>query len=363
MAELCWWDNWRANFCRRVTPLLLPASKTVWNPVTACVERVGTPVPHKSCQRLQSPVRASHIDLLNYDLLKLTLNATCSMKYQFLILLLAFAPVIIGWGEPAAGAQAGAQVSSEPVAPKGPSIPVDQENARQARALLDQAIQALGGQAYLSVHDMEFQGRNYSFYHGRPTSNGVLFWRFVEYPEKERMEVTPQRDVAVIYVGNKGYEVTYKGPHALEKKDLDDYLRRRRLSLENVLRTWTNDPGVAFFYDGNALADNLPAQQITLIDSKNEAVSLYFDPDTHLPIKKTYKWRDPVDRELNVEEEIYADYKPVQGIMTPYSFTRHYNGDMQNQRFVSAVHYNAGVDEAMFDPNSGYNPNKPVKKH
>jgi hypothetical protein len=64
-----------------------------------------------------------------------------------------------------------------------------------------------------------------------------------------------------------------------------------------------------------------------------------------------------------VEEEIYADYKPVQGIMTPYSFTRYYNGDMQNQRFVSAVHYNSGFDEAMFDPNSSYDPNKTVKKH
>src|SRR5271166_1225038 len=117
------------------------------------------------------------------------------MKYQFLIAALAFAPVICGWGEPVAAAQASAQVSSDSAISKGPPIPVDQENARQARALLDQAIQALGGQAYLGIHDMQLQGRTYSFYHGRPTSNGVLFWRFTEYPEKERIEVTPQRDV------------------------------------------------------------------------------------------------------------------------------------------------------------------------
>ncbi len=285
------------------------------------------------------------------------------MKLSLLIFVLALAPVMFGLGEPAASAQAGSQVSSESAAPKGPQIPLDQQNARQARVLLDQAIQALGGQAYLSVHDMEFQGRTYSFYHGRSTSNGVLFWRFVEYPDKERIEVTPQRDVAVIYVGDKGYEITYKGPHALKKEDLEDYLRRRTVSLETVLRTWPNDPGVAFFYDGNSLAGNLPAQRITLINSKNEAVTLYFDPDTHLPIKKTYKWRDPVDKDRNVEEEIFDDYRSVQGIMTPYNFTRYFNGDMQNQRFVSGAHYNAGLDEAMFDPNSGYDPNKPAKKH
>jgi hypothetical protein len=289
------------------------------------------------------------------------------MKHPFLIAVLAFAPVISAWGEPASAEHAGAQTSSDSAPAKAQSIPAnrgnDEGNARQARALLDQAIQALGGQAYLNVHDIEQQGRTYSLYHGRSTSNGVLFWRFVEYPDRERIEVTPQRDVAVVYVGAKAYEITYKGPHAVEPKDLDDYLRRRSLSLETVLRTWVNDPSVALFYDGNALAGNVAAQEVTLINAKNEAVSLFFDPESHLPIKKSYKWRDPVDRDRNVEEEIYDNYKPVQGIMTPYSFTRYYNGDMQTQRFLNSIHYNEGVDEAMFDPNSGYNPNKPAKKH
>ena len=42
---------------------------------------------------------------------------------------------------------------------------------------------------------------------------------------------------------------------------------------------------------------------VTLINSKDESVSVYFDIDTHLPIKKDYSWRDPVDRERNLEEE------------------------------------------------------------
>jgi hypothetical protein len=287
------------------------------------------------------------------------------MKHPFLIAVLAFVPVVSVWGEPASAVQTGAPTSDSAPA-KVPSMPAnrgnDEDNARQARTLLDQAIQALGGQAYLNVHDMEQQGRTYSFHHGS-ASGGVVFWRFVEYPDKERVEVTPQRDVAVLYIGEKGYELTYKGPHAVEKKDLDDYLRRRRLSLETVLRTWVNDPTVALFYDGNALAGNLPAQQVTLINAKDEAVSLFFDLDSHLPIKKSHKWRDPVDKDRNVEEEIYDNYKPVQGIMTPYSFTRYYNGDMQTQRFLNSIHYDEGVNETMFDPDSHYDPNKAAKKH
>jgi hypothetical protein len=283
------------------------------------------------------------------------------MKHLLLIAMLAFA--LVKSGEPAATAQAGAQPAPAAATPAPANRGNDEENARQARVLLDQAIQALGGQAYLNVHDMEQQGRTYSFHHGTATTGGVLFWGFVEYPDRERIEVTPQRDIAVVYVSQKGYEITYKGPHALEKKDLDDYLRRRRLSLETILRTWINDPSVALFYDGKALAGNEAAEQVTLINAKDEAVSLFFDLESHLPIRKTYKWRDPVDRDRNVEEEIYDNYKPVQGIMTPYSFTRYYNGDMQAQRFLNSIRYNEGVDEAMFDPSSGYNPNKPAKKH
>jgi len=284
---------------------------------------------------------------------------------------LQFTLAISGRGGPSA-AQPGSQPSSQST-PGAASSSIsghrennqgnDQENSRKARSLIDQAIQALGGQAYLNMHDLQQEGRTYSFYHGQPTSNGVLFWRFVEYPDKERIEVTKQRDVAYVYVGDKGYELTFKGPHPVEKKELEDYLRHRKFSLETVLRTWINDPSVALFYDGNALAGNLSAQRVTLINAKNEAVSLFFDIDTHLPIKKSYTWRDPVDKERNVEDEIYDNYRLVQGVMTPYGFTRYFNGDMQTERFANVVRINQGLNEAMFDPNSGYDPNKAVGKH
>src|SRR5690242_14399365 len=102
-------------------------------------------------------------------------------------------------------------------------IPVDQENAHKARVLLDQAIQALGGQAYLSIQDISQEGRTYSFHHGEPSSYGVLFWRFYKYPDKDRIELTKQRDVVYINNGDKGYEVTFKGTRAADPKDVAEY--------------------------------------------------------------------------------------------------------------------------------------------
>jgi hypothetical protein len=232
-------------------------------------------------------------------------------------------------------------------------------DSRKAKGVVEQAIQALGGQAYLQIRDREQQGRGYSFHHGTPTGGGAIFWGFWEFPDKERIELTKERDIAELYVGDKGYEITYKGVHPMEPKDLVDYLRRRRFSLDTVLRTWVNDPGVIFLFQGNAIAAQHPTLHVTMINSKDEAVDLYFDVDTHLPVKKSFEWRDPVDREKNLEEEIYENYRQVSGVMAPYNVTRYFNGDMASQRFLYSVTINQGLDQAMFNPNSGYNPNKP----
>jgi len=142
-----------------------------------------------------------------------------------------------------------------------------------------------------------------------------------------------------------------------------DYLRRRQFSLETILRTWVNDPGVILLYEGNAFAAEQPTLKITLINSKNEAVTLYCDLNTHLPVKKAFEWRDPVDRQKNLEEEVYGNYRPVSGVMTPFNVTRFFNGDMAGERYIFSVTVNQGLDQAMFDPNSGYDPNKSAKKH
>ena len=292
------------------------------------------------------------------------------MKEFFPILVLVCSVCSHAWGQPQNATPPAAQQSSSPAAAKSVSAaptdktPVDKEalqNATQAKNIIEQGIQALGGETYLTIRDRESQGRGYGFHSGRPTGSGGVFWSFAEFPDKERVELTKERDIAELYVGNKAWEITYKGAHAIEPKDLDDYLRRRRFSLDTVLRTWVNDPSVVLLFEGNAIAAQHPAFRVTLINSKNESVTLYFDVDTHLPVKKSFEWRDPVDRQKNLEDEVYENYRSVSGIMAPYNVTRYFNGDMANQRFLNSVTINQGLDQAMFDPNSGYNPNKPVK--
>ncbi len=230
--------------------------------------------------------------------------------------------------------------------------PVAEANIQKAQAILNQGIQALGGQAYLNIQEISEQGRTYTLYHGRPTGGGVDFWRFSKYPDKDRIELTKDRDWVELFTGDKGYEITYRGVQEQKAKDVTDYVRRRKFSLAWVFRKWLHEPGVALFYEGQSLADTSPADQVTVLNAQNQGVTLYFDTTTHLPVKESYSWRDPLDRERDTEEIVYANYRPIQGIMTPYTVTRYYNGDISNQIFLNSVAYNETIPDSQFDPSS-----------
>lgn len=243
---------------------------------------------------------------------------------------------------------AGAAAQTAPVAP-----PQD-ENSKKARTLLNQAIQALGGAAYLNYQDLREEGRAYGFYHGEAQGGGTLFWSFWKAPDKERVELTKQRDIIYVHNGDKGYEVTYKGTRAEDEKDLKDYLQQREFSLTNILRRWINQADVAFFYEGSTFAENKPVEQVSLLNGKNQGVTLLLDSESHLPVRKTYTLRDPDTRDRNEETEVYANYHLVQGVQTPFDLTRLHNGEMSRQRFIQRASYNNNLSDSLFDARITY---------
>jgi len=248
------------------------------------------------------------------------------------------------------------QANTSAPAAASPAIPVDQENVRKAKTLLAQTIEALGGNAYLNVADVSQEGRSYGFHLGESQGVGVVFWRFYKFPDQDRLEITKKRDIVYVYRGDKGFEITYKGTRSDDPKAVSDFLRRRDYSLDWVLRRWLSQPGIALFYEGHTVASQRDTEQVTIMNSRNQSVTLNIDAKTHLPVKKSFSWRDPTDQQRNVEDEVYDNYRPVQGVLTPFSVTRFYNGDMSNQRFLNSVVYNKGLSDSMFAADTTYDP-------
>jgi hypothetical protein len=258
-------------------------------------------------------------------------------------------------------------VPQAPAAATGSSWPTAQfaataakdPSVQKAKQVLDDMIRALGGEAYLNVRTMTSEGRSYSFWQGRPSGMGVVFWRFWEWPDKDRVELTKQRDVVELNVGDKGYEITYKGTATQDPKQLSDYLRRRDHSLETVIRKWLAAPGTMILYSGTVIVEQNLADEITVLNADNDSVTISVDPHTHLPVRKRFTYRDPIDNMKDDDADIFANYRLVQGIQTPFSTVRMMNGEMRSQRFLSNAAYNTDLAPNLFETKGiTYNPQK-----
>jgi hypothetical protein len=223
------------------------------------------------------------------------------------------------------------------------------KNAKQARAVLDAMVQALGGDAWLNMKNQERQGQVAAFFHGKPSGGTTEYFEFHQWPDHDRIEYTKHRDVVQFYQGRTGEEVTFKGKAPLPQEQVDDWVRRRDHSIETAIKVWLKDPQTILLYEGQKMAERHLADQVTLISSSNEAVTIQTDTQTHLPLRRTFEWRDPLYKDKNLDAEEYDDYHVMEGFPTPFTITRFKNDDQIRQYFIVHVKYNQDLPPDLWD--------------
>jgi hypothetical protein len=233
------------------------------------------------------------------------------------------------------------------------------KNAKQARVALDAMVQALGGDAWLNIKNQERQGQVAAFFHGKPDAGTTEYFETHQWPDKDRIEYTKHRDVVQFYLGRTGQEVTYKGKAALPQEQVDDWLRRRDHSIETAIKVWLKDPRTILLYEGQRLAERHLADTVTLISAENEAITIQMDTQTHLPLRRTFEWRDPLYKDKNLDAEEYDDYHVMDGFPTPFTITRFKNDDQVRQYFVVHVKYNQDLPADFWDVDAA---NRRIKK-
>jgi hypothetical protein len=252
-----------------------------------------------------------------------------------------------------------AQASSIPSA--APIQTAGKSQEERGRLLLDQMVTALGGEQWLNRRTMYEEGHTASFFRGAPTGSVVDFWSFRQFPgegraDLERIEYTKKREVVHIWTKDTGYEITYKGKTTLPKDQVADSLRRHAHSIEEVIHTWLKQPGVIVLAEGTAMVERRMVDKVTVLGTNNDAVTIELDVTTHLPLRRTFEWRNDTFKDHDEDAEEYDDYHTVQGLPTPFAITRYRNGDMASQLFVKKVEYGNPIAPEQFDPN------RPVKK-
>ncbi|AEU34720.1 hypothetical protein [Granulicella mallensis] len=252
--------------------------------------------------------------------------------------------------------QAYAQASAIPSAQPVPET----QGENRGRKLLDQMVTALGGEAWLNRVDWITYGKGATFYKGQANPYVSEFEEYTRaQPFGDRVVIvskmgvfipTSKRDIAEVWTLDNGYEITFRGKKELPKDDVEDFQRRRRHKLDVVVKDWLHQPDVLVTYEGTSMVGRRLADKVSVLTASNDAVTIDLDESTHLPLSRTFEWRNATYRDHDVDEEQYDGYQPVQGIMTPLIITRLHNGDMVTQRFLTKVVYNSKLSADLFDP-------------
>ncbi len=226
-----------------------------------------------------------------------------------------------------------------------PTSTDDPENRGQR--LLNEAINALGGEAYLAVKDFTLSGRFYQIFHGT-TSGAAVFVDYVRYPDKERQEIGKKKESILIYNGDQGWDIDYRAVRAMTVEQMESHHRDQRYSLDRILRFDLKAKKYRVYYDGTELIQANKYDIVTLEDANRQRMSILVNSKTGLPEALRFRYVDPKTGGVDRMESWYGNFLSVQGIMTSFHRERIRNGERITETFVNDMHYNSGLSDSLF---------------
>ncbi len=220
-----------------------------------------------------------------------------------------------------------------------------------AQALLNEAIQALGGPAFLNFKTMNTVGRAFSITDG-VTAGFVHYESEEEFPDKRRLAygLGKRKEITLINNGSHGWEIDRYGLIEQTDKQIRAWRLANRYELANVLRRVIHEPGTLVQNGGQDFVNNQAAAIVDILDARQADVKLYLDTGTHLPIRIAYRLLNPRTHEWDDYVEVYADYQQIQDIDTPMHLVRYVNGERAAETFRFHAQYGETYPPGTFQP-------------
>jgi len=242
-----------------------------------------------------------------------------------------------------------------------------EQSAAKAKAILQQVIAVLGGQAYLNVHDTECDGRVAQFGLSGELSGFAPFHDQWLLPDKNRTEYFSKGENAftgyllglgpffthggtliIVYNGDAGWMLD-KGGVSDQPEDLvKNFSEAVKSGMNNMLRSRMNEEGVEYHYAGTDVIDLKEADWIEFTDRDHRDLRLAVEKSTHLPLRWVVAKRNPETRERTENTTSYTGYLPIDGVNTPLSIIRAQNGRQLGQTYLTGCKYNSKPSPELF---------------
>ena len=220
-------------------------------------------------------------------------------------------------------------------------------SAAKAKAILQQAIDALGGAAYLSVHNSDCTGRYAQFQHSGEIGGYLEIHEYREMPDKSRIEYDPKAIIVNIYAGDKGWSLDRSGVSEVPASDMADYQEQMKMQMSNILRNRLNDRSLFFRYGGSDVVDLKQADWVEIGD-QGRTLRIAVGRSDHLPLRSVLQQRDPKTGENTERSTFYTSYHLIGGIQTPFRESRFLNGRQVYQVFWESCSYNVDLPANFF---------------
>ena len=231
---------------------------------------------------------------------------------------------------------------------QNPEVLLPEQSAAKAKELLQQTITALGGSAYLNVHDADCAARLSLFGHSGELTGYDTIHDLAKFPDKERTEYGKKENQVEVFNGNQGWVLDKGGVTDAPAAAVDDFQEGLKKDIDNLLRYRLKEEGMIFRYGGSDIVDLKQVDWVEIVDRDRRTFRLALDRSRHLPIRIVVITRNPMTRERTEEVDYFSNYYPEDGVQTPFQVTRERNGLKVYQVFYSACRYNTNLSDDLF---------------
>jgi hypothetical protein len=227
--------------------------------------------------------------------------------------------------------------------------------AERGKRVVNEALNALGGDAYRHMEDRVEAGRAYSFYRQELAGLSIakIYTRYLA-PEagqvsvRERQAFGKDEYTAVLFNEMGAWELTFRGARPLADERYTTYKDTTLRNIFYILRQRLDEPGLLFDSRGSDLYMNQPVEIVDITDADNRTVTVYFSQSTKLPIRQVFKRRNQEFKDFDEEVTVFSKYRDVGGVKWPFDMRRDRNGEKTYEIFSDSVEINKGLTDNLF---------------
>lgn len=229
-----------------------------------------------------------------------------------------------------------------------PLAPLPSRISPKAKDLLNHAIKALGGSAFLHFKNISTSGNVYFFYNGQMTDLAP-YKSVYEPPDKRHFSYGKGDSIILVNNGDQNWEWAHHGMDSQTTKQLERWRLQKEFGIDNLFRSIIRQNGVLILDHGVDFVSNRTAYVIEIFDAQNDRIKLYLRKSNYLPIRVDYRLENPVSHYRDYYVVNYSDYQQFDGIMTPMDVVTVRNGYRFGAFYRNSAKYNVNVPANYFE--------------